>query len=175
VGDGDAAARDARWESRVLVRTGAEVAGEPGDISTGGVRPEGADSRHKPRVVKQAGVAEARDAEELAPEAVAPGPAKGTPEVSGRAYVAEVSRGLDSINKEASAREAQQEGLAGGAREGGKGGPAGDGEAVQEWGQGARHGGESVGARDEVAASSGTMVSVAVSGRQEATARKNCQ
>jgi len=35
----------------------------------------------------------------------------------------------------------------GGAREGGKGGPAGDGEAVQERGQGARHGARQDGGR----------------------------
>ena len=107
MGDGDAAARDTGREGRVAIRAGAEVTGEPGNVSTGGVRPEGANSGHKPLIVKQMGVTEARDAEELAPEVVALGPAKGKPEVSGGAHVGEGSRGLDTINKEAGAGEAQ--------------------------------------------------------------------
>jgi len=106
VGDRDAAARDARREGRIAVRAGAEVAGEPGNIGAGRVRPEGADSGHEPRVVEQMGVAEARDMEELAPETEALEAAEGSPEVSRQAYDGEVSSGLDTINKEAGAREA---------------------------------------------------------------------
>ena len=139
VGDRDAAAGGISRERGVPIRAGAEVAREPGDVSAGRVRPEGTNSGHKPRVVKEAGVTEARDAEQLAPEAEALGAAEGGPEVSGRAHIGEVSSGLDTLDEEASAGEAGGQGLAGGGQEGGEGGAAGDGEAVQERGQGVRH------------------------------------